>query len=281
MVYRSGLRRRTRKRASIAVVLVGASLCLLAGIFEKPAQSPSPDPAIRTMPELYRFANELQPGFRDPGQKRVIYPYSVIRGGVRSGEELAREMDRDAVVAAHFAAFDSSEARIERVRDEKMVHVSYRIQNQIFWTAKKVKLPQGENLITDGTTLARTRCGNRVSLEQQQPVSPDEPPVEVLDTPMIPEREDIVEVFAPLDIGDPSPITGNPRQPAFILPPFPPPPGAWTIPTVPPITPRTPPLVVRPKTPPPEIPGVPEPGTLILLGSGLALHFLIRRIKSK
>lgn len=281
MVYRSGLRRRSRKRASFAVVLVGTGLCLLAGIFEKPARSPHPNPIIRTMPESYRFANERQPGFRKASQQRVVYPYSVVRGGVRNGEELAREMDRDPVVAAHFAGFDTVEARIERVRDDKMVHVSYRIKDQVFWTAKKVKLPQGENVITDGTTLARTRCGNQVSGEQQLPVSPDEPPAEVLDTPVVPEREEIAEVFAPLDIGDPWPITGNPRQPAFILPPYRPSAETWAISTIPPIGPRTPPMTVRPKTPPAVIPGVPEPGTLVLLGSGLALHFLIRRFKSK
>ena len=120
-----------------------------------------------------------------------MYPYSVIPGGAQNGSELASEINRDPVVAAHYSSFNVEKARAVAVRNESLVHVSYRINNKVFWTAKKVKLAQGERLITDGQNLARSRCGNRVSVLAQAPTSPDEPPAEVLDTPLTPAEPEV------------------------------------------------------------------------------------------
>jgi hypothetical protein len=117
--------------------------------------------------------------------QRIVYPYSVIRGGVRSREELAASISSDKVVADHFADFQISQAKIIQTEEAKFVHVSYRIRNKVYWTAKSIKLPKGETLITDGQEAARTRCGNMVSATPQEPTSEEEPEIETLDIPQL------------------------------------------------------------------------------------------------
>jgi hypothetical protein len=115
------------------------------------------------------------------GKYKIIYPYSVIPGGVPGREGLAASIRNDKAIGAHYADFQVNQARIVKAKETKFVHVSYRIQNQIFWTAKTIKVPRGEALISDGRNMARTRCGNRVSSEPQQPISNEEPAIESFD----------------------------------------------------------------------------------------------------
>lgn len=183
----------------------------------------------------------------------MVYPYSVIPGGVRSREELAESVVKDPVVASHFADFGISQARIVSAEETQFVHVSYRMRNKVYWTKKPVKIPKGETLITDGKDSARTRCGNKVSVLPQEPVSEEEPPIETFDIPIVAES-------APpaLDRMTDSELEWRPDT--FTIPP--------TTLREPKILPYyyRPLFVVNPSTPP----EVPEPGTLVLFGTGLA-----------
>jgi hypothetical protein len=114
---------------------------------------------------------------------RRVYPYSVIPGGVQNIKELTDAIGRDPLVAAHYLGFDVTSAQLVRLTRDRMVYVSYRRENQIYWTKKKLKLVRGETLITDGKHSARTRCGNLVSETRVGPVSPHEPSEQTLDTP--------------------------------------------------------------------------------------------------
>jgi hypothetical protein len=114
---------------------------------------------------------------------RVFYPYSVIPGGARSVAELKEAIASDPVVAVHYAAFDLQRARLIRLDRARAAYVSYRIGNRIYWTKRMVRLARGENVITDGDHMARTRCGNLVSATPAKPVSSKEPTVATLDTP--------------------------------------------------------------------------------------------------
>src|SRR5437764_1059357 len=55
---------------------------------------------------------------------------------------------------------------------------------------KRVWLPEGEAVLTDGDNLARARCGNRISFTPQQPVGPE---VDT-DTPEAPLHNDELQI---------------------------------------------------------------------------------------
>src|SRR5271167_4654421 len=62
--------------------------------------------------------------------RKVVYPYSVIPGGIHSVEELRNAIARDPVVSAHYAAFRLANARIIRLDRNRKLHVSYRLGNK-------------------------------------------------------------------------------------------------------------------------------------------------------
>jgi hypothetical protein len=119
-----------------------------------------------------------------PTPGRLIYPYSVIPGGVRSSAELKAVTEHDPAVREHYSRFDFRSARVVTVDQPRLVYLSYRIGDKIYWTAKKVSLHKGEQLITDGTITARMRCGNRVASLPQKYAFSREPSAAVLDQPM-------------------------------------------------------------------------------------------------
>ena len=264
-------------------------MCLLAGLFEKPAESPRQARRIRTSPLRLESVDRTVSAPSERGARRPVYPYSVIPGGIVSGSELVNEMSRDPVVAQHYSDFRPADARMVRARDEKLVHVSYRIGNRVFWTAKKLRLARGEALVTDGRSLARARCGNRLSVLAQEPTLPEEPPAAEFETPVFPERTEDVIVNTLLEPGpmDLFPDLGRrvPTLPLYLNPPL----SSRNLnpPVIPPLVPAAPqPHVVPPPKPPADTPEVPEPGTLVLLGTGLAIAALCRfaskrRVRSK
>ena len=114
--------------------------------------------------------------------ERPVFPYSVVPGGVHSVDELRNAIATDAIVADHYKGFDLSKAHVERLTAPRFAHVSYRLGEHIYWTRNPLVLPAGERVITDGTNIARTRCGNQVAI-QAGATSPAEPSPLVLDTP--------------------------------------------------------------------------------------------------
>ena len=115
--------------------------------------------------------------------RRLVYPYSVVPGGVSSADELRAASAHDATVAEHYAGFDYRRARVIEVDRPRLVYLSYRRGGQVFWTRKQASLHPGEKLLTDGRIMARTRCGNQVSVLPQARTSPEEPLIAELDRP--------------------------------------------------------------------------------------------------
>jgi hypothetical protein len=239
--------------------LLGAVACALTYYYRQAARgshevASSPAPARKP------------PQSPNAGKSVLIYPYSVIPGGVRSREELKAHMRNDTVVAAHFADFQIDKARIVKAEETKFVHVSYRIRDRIFWTSKAIKIPKGEALISDGQNVARTRCGNRVSATPEEPISGEEPTRESFDIPQlvrlesIPQlaRLEIPELFG-LDSGlQVPPISYLPAARSRIAPYY-----------------YRPLFVIQPDV------VVPEPGTFSLLAGGLFLISVLRLFRKK
>jgi hypothetical protein len=113
---------------------------------------------------------------------RLVYPYSVIPGGIRDVEELRAAIARDADVAQHYADFDLPKLRLVSLQNDKWAYVSYRVPDGIYWTERRTRLKRGEILVTDGVHTARARCGNRTSEIPNLPRlahGPDSPDMEI------------------------------------------------------------------------------------------------------
>src|ERR1700739_3345347 len=122
------------------------------------------------------FAASSQPS-------RPIFPYSIVPGGVRDAGELQSAASHDPVVARHYSDFRIAAARTVRLEKPLEMYVSYRRNNQVYWTRNRMLIPAGESLISDGENLARVRCGNRLSAVAAKPVAVSEPSKEELNAP--------------------------------------------------------------------------------------------------
>jgi len=211
---------------------------------------------------------------------RAVFPYSVIPGGVHSARELVDAVQNDALIAQHYSDFRVGTALVIRLKKDRQAYVSYRLGDRIYWTRNKVQLHAGEMLLSDGKSLARGRCGNRVSDSPKLPVSPKEPPDRTMSMPVfVPDPMPLgfpvggvpvtATVFPPHNPAPP-PSSNGPQGGPF--PPFFPPvfPGGRGSPT----TPLGPP-------PPPPIVVTPEPASVLLVFLGLAclgaLNVLLRK----
>jgi hypothetical protein len=216
---------------------------------------------------------------------RPNYPYSIIPGGAYSNAELQYADREDVVVKEHYADFQVKRAQMVQLTEDKYQYASYRKKNQVYWTKKKLRIPKGEILLTDGSSYARARCGNRLSEKPQAPVSNQEPPVNALLMPPmqlgipmeLAERPPLGELAAipPVNIERLQPVLPTvsvipPEMPPF----YPVAPAVAVMPSIftpgtPPSTPSTPPSTpsTPPSTPPvppgipPAIPPVIPPGT--------------------
>jgi hypothetical protein len=222
------------------------------------------------------------PGTAVANSDRMLYPYSVIPGGVRNSAELRNAVARDVTVAEHYADFNLSNARVIRLSEARAVFVSYRIGRRIFWTKNRLVLPAGETVVTDGERLARTRCGNRLSDVPIGPVFAKEPLPEAMEIPadggLLAAPESLSEL--PLAV---------PPMTAIVVPP--PAPASIYIPLVPPLfpiggTPSTPGIPSGPQSSPPPPPppppptpplSTPEPSGVLMLAAGCACVWLLRK----
>ena len=276
--YRRRLRtQRTMAALVVATVLVGACWQNAARYFSLPSLHSS-----QVLPQSFwtrgnvrqdlafvaaRSAKPTKFRARIPG----VYPYSVVPGGVKDPDDLRFKALRDWVVRRHYAHFDYSHARLVRATEAREVYLSYRVRDAVFWTRRRIRLHPGELLLTDGKITARARCGNQISEAAKPEVSDEEPDEDILDRPVagiesLPSLP-IRPMLAPPDLP-----TGEPIAPKLLA-------GAFFFPYVPIGVPIPSGLChnddqmvdghCRPKRH--KKPVVPEPSTLVLIGSGLAL----------
>lgn len=281
--------RRNRSKTYLAIAslaLAGVLAVLVLFAASHLALSPSNITSVsdNTPPDLSDFFNPFRLQPESNGPRRLVYPYSVIPGGVRNAQELKEAISKDPVVAQHYKGFQRDRARIVELPAAKAVYVSYRVASGVFWTKRRIQLVKGEKLVTDGESYARTRCGNRVSETPQPKTSPQEPSPKTLETPREdPSYREIMSVLM-----SPAPLSGasNPIAPG-IPPDAPPPTGGVFVPIIPivPGSSNPPPNGTPPTLPPngdaPPLAPVPEPSTFLLMASGLAGYLGYRRAVRK
>jgi len=216
--------------------------------------------------------------------RRTVYPYSIVPGGVTSPAELREAAAHDATAAAHYAGFNYARGRVVEVSQPRLVYLSYRRGNRVYWTRKQVSLHSGEKLLTDGNITARTRCANQVSVLPHAETSPEEPSMAELDRPdavasgieRFPSALDssLLNFDPGMPIGPGSPSGGTfAGSPGVFIPlPVGGPvagPGSGCPPS------KTNSASAKnnsctPQPPPPPPPAVPEPGSIVLVLSGAA-----------
>lgn len=301
-------RRRSRRRRQIRRMRIALStlaflvLATVGWLFLDRTHSYSPDQASVDWPTSSVAHHAIR---RPPARNlRVadlphypIYNYSVVRGGVHSVEELRRAIAHDHAVAEHYAKFQYDHARLVRLRKPALVYLSYRMNDKIYWTRTPHRLNAGEELITDGTMAARTKCANQISAKKQLAVSDEEPPAAVLEQidpgPLLPPVETRFPALyktALVTPAGPTPWVGPPI-PLGGLPIFAPPaPGGghghglvcepeWKERQEDKLgihddESKEKPCPHRPHKPPAA---VPEPGSILLTVSGLAIVFAVYR----
>jgi len=199
-----------------------------------------------------------------------VYPYSVVPGGVKGADDLHYAALRDYVVRRHYSHFDFSHARLVRSTEAREVYLSYRIRDAVFWTRRKVRLRVGELLLTDGNITARARCGNQVSDTAKPEVSEEEPDEDVLDRPVVAIESAPSSPLRPLLAAPELPV-GNPVAPKLFA-------GGFFFPYVPigvPIPHQCSPgnndINGHPCPKHHKPPAAPEPSTMVLIATGLAL----------
>lgn len=102
--------------------------------------------------------------------RSVVYPYSVVAGGVESSGDVEEAVARDPLVKDHYDDINVRHLEPVKLRHDTMAYVSFRKHGQIYWTSSKVSLPKGERVLSDGANCIRSRCGNRISWEPRGPV---------------------------------------------------------------------------------------------------------------
>jgi hypothetical protein len=191
---------------------------------------------------------------------RSVFPYSVVPGGVISEEEVEASVASDPVVAQHYAGIITARLQLTRLPATIYAYASFRTANGVHWTTRKIRVPKGELLLSDGVNLIRARCGNRLNFAPPEgalppaPPPPIEPPEVVLEHGLPPIlRASPVPLLQPFDRPRPEPTT--PYWPPVATP------VVWCCVLGVPAGPGLPPT--SPST------GVPEPRFLVLVGSGM------------
>ena len=285
-----GRRRRSRRRVGGILVRSVAFLAIVAGCVLAFRWLNQPRPQLASNNIIITGSHALPSTFGAPvvqtRNRRTVYPFSIVPGGVTSGEELREVADHDPVVSEHYSGFHYDHARIVEVSQPKLVYLSYRRGDKIFWMHKQASLHKGEKLLTDGHITARTRCGNQVSVLPQANTAPNEPTIAELDRPDamasgmfqagpadLDSRLFNLDPGLPLGPGSSAPgnlFAGGPPPGGFIPMPIG---GVPIVPTghkCPPGDTSEECHHPPPPPPPPPPPAVPEPGTVVLVASGAA-----------
>jgi len=258
--------------ARTALFLVPAVLLVTLITFRALRHAEPEETQTQVSPLSIDWQDSLHLAARSLSQ-RPVFPFSIVPGGVRDAHELQAAAAADSVVARHYADFRIERAHPIHLNAPVTMYVSYRRNNQVYWTKNRMVIPAGETLLSDGENLARVRCANRLSATAAKPVAANDPTREQLSEPNF-----VPPLLAQLLPGESNQLFPG-AAPGISAPAVPlivPGPGSSsnTPPVLPPILgPGVPPFV--PNVPPPLPPvSTPEPSSFWLLATSAAIGLL-------
>jgi hypothetical protein len=82
------------------------------------------------------------------------------KDSIHSIEDFRKTVENDQVLKAHFAGFQWDKAVVKKLEKPLYANVYFRKNDVIIRTKKALKLPAGDEYITDGTRRVRTHCCN-------------------------------------------------------------------------------------------------------------------------
>lgn len=244
------------------LVLIGAYLLKDKFMDKTPVSSPLAEktqkPSVETAPSQQSAVEEPT----DASSEIAGKWYGLCKkNSVRSVEDFRKMVESDPVLSKHFSGFDWKNAKLGKLEEATWTYVNYRKGDMIAQTRKPVKLPKGDQYITDGTRYVRTYCCNDYVIAPPPIAATDPPPNEIVAGPArqlsagAPFPKEVVSIAALQGMaGAPGQQSAGAPTPGIDLP-------SKQVPYL---------------TPLEVMPIVPIPGTLLLFGSGTAGLGIIR-----
>ena len=161
--------RQTRwRRVSLFFAVVFFAVCLLIVSFVLALKVTTPEPEY-----AYRAADE-QGDFVDANFERKGKWYGLCaKNSIHSVDDFRRTVSNDPVLKTHYADFRWENAKMGRLDQAILAYVYFRKDDKISLTKKPIRLPAGDEYITDGYTRVRTFCCNNYTIVPAFNDSPD------------------------------------------------------------------------------------------------------------
>jgi hypothetical protein len=261
-VYTRRRRKSARRMVPIYIIVVAALVIVIGGSLaigtgtQRTGTLPAPAKEAAAV-----AVNTVPPEMDEPtdasSQVKEKWYGLCAKNSVRSVEDLRRIVESDPILAKHYADFDWSRAKLEKLQKPASVHLAYRKDEVIRYTTRRINLPSGEHYVTDGNRNIRVFCCNDFvdappraqsdSVPQSMPTTPP-PFTDRLDTDPPKGLARPMTSMQPRSEGPPphpplyhaSPAGGSPGGPARYS-----------------------------TQDPPQHVAVPEPGTILLFGGGI------------
>lgn len=210
------------------------------------------------------------------------------KNSVQSVDDFRAVVSKDPVLNAHFAGFNWETARIGKQENAVWTYVSYRKDEIIRRTSNAVRLPKGDEYVTDGSRVVRTFCCNDyVEAPPPRQVSMAAPPTERVDAPSrrAAKSGSPIQNLSPLpSVVDPPKVSASPtveESPSVIAESFANQPNPVPLPPYPSGLPYRNYSTSKGKHPYAPPTAVPEPGTFLLMGAGVAAFSLVHLLRRK
>ncbi len=161
-------RQAPRRRVSIVLIVFLFTVCLLIASFLIAFK-------YTTHKTKYAYnAGAEQEDVSDANFERKGKWYGLCaKNSIHSVDDFRKTVSNDPVLKTHYADFRWENAEMGRLDQATLAYVYFRKDDKILLTKKPIRLPAGDEYITDGYTRVRTFCCNNYTVAPPFKDSPD------------------------------------------------------------------------------------------------------------